>query len=154
MEAEPQPTEDLSWMTFGLSAEEFEKKMMDRYDSLAKHVLEEHFTTQVSAFTHHRHPHQCISLPHTQVNIIRKTVEQDQELRRQSERSGTVSSRVGKHATADELIEELKEQKATREVLCLITHAPTHTQAHSRTLTLSHTVTKSGCRLQGGSART
>ena len=48
VEAEPEPEEDLSWMTFGLSAAEFEKKMMDRYDSLAKCVLEDHFTTQVS----------------------------------------------------------------------------------------------------------
>ena len=55
VESEPQPEEDLSWMTFGLSPEEFEKKMMERYDSLAKCVLEDHFTIQVCTCMHALH---------------------------------------------------------------------------------------------------
>ena len=50
-ESAPAPsTDDVSWLTFGKDRVEFERSLMERYDKLAQHVLEEHFTTQVTLF--------------------------------------------------------------------------------------------------------
>ena len=64
-------------------------------------------------------------------------MEKDAEIRRNAIRSGGVNTRVGKHATADEFIEDLKAKSKKREV-----GSPTraHTHAHTtRTRTHAHT---------------
>jgi len=42
-------SEDMSWLTFGTDLAGQKEKMIDRYDTIARDVLEKHFITQVGA---------------------------------------------------------------------------------------------------------
>ena len=73
------------------------------------------------------------------MNQMRKTMEMDREIRRRNEQTGGVTTREGKHATADEFIEDLKEKRSRRQVL---THThTTRTHKHTRTHRHIHTHT-------------
>ena len=58
-------------------------------------------------------------------------MEKDAEIRRNAIRSGGVNTRVGKHATADEFIEDLKAKSKKREVGSHTCAHHTHTHAHT-----------------------